>query len=36
MTAPPRLLNSLTREPETFHPVHAGEARVYSCGRLHQ
>jgi cysteinyl-tRNA synthetase len=32
MTAPLRLFNSLTRELETFHPVHAGEARVYSCG----
>jgi cysteinyl-tRNA synthetase len=26
------LFNSLTRELETFHPVHPGEARVYSCG----
>src|SRR5690348_9728041 len=32
MTAPLRLFNSLTREIETFHPVHPGEARVYSCG----
>jgi len=32
MTAPLRLFNSLTRELETFHPVHPGEARVYSCG----
>ena len=32
MTAPLLLFNSLTRELETFHPVHAGEARVYSCG----
>jgi cysteinyl-tRNA synthetase len=32
MTAPLRLFNSLTRELETFHPVHSGEARVYSCG----
>lgn len=32
MTAPLRLFNSLTRETETFHPVHPGEARVYSCG----
>jgi cysteinyl-tRNA synthetase len=27
-----RLFNSLTRELETFIPVHEGEARVYSCG----
>ncbi len=26
------LFNSLTRQPEAFVPVHAGEARVYSCG----
>ncbi|MDJ0978814.1 MAG: cysteine--tRNA ligase [Erythrobacter sp.] len=26
------LFNSLTRELETFTPVHPGEARVYSCG----
>ncbi len=32
MTAPLKLFNSLTRELETFKPVHAGEARVYSCG----
>jgi len=32
MTAPLRLFNSLTRELETFEPVHPGEARVYSCG----
>jgi len=32
MTAPLRLFNSLTRELETFHPVHPGEARIYSCG----
>ena len=32
MTAPLRLFNSLTRELETFQPVHPGEARVYSCG----
>jgi cysteinyl-tRNA synthetase len=32
MTAPLRLFNSLTREIETFHPIHPGEARVYSCG----
>ena len=27
-----RLFNSLTRQLETFTPVHPGEARVYSCG----
>ncbi len=27
-----RLFNSLTRQLETFQPVHAHEARVYSCG----
>jgi len=27
-----KLFNSLTRELETFVPVHAGEARVYTCG----
>jgi len=27
-----RLFNSLTRQLETFEPVHPGEARVYSCG----
>ncbi|MBP6442175.1 MAG: cysteine--tRNA ligase [Sphingorhabdus sp.] len=27
-----RLFNSLTRQLETFTPVHAGEARVYTCG----
>ncbi|MEM9312365.1 MAG: cysteine--tRNA ligase [Pseudomonadota bacterium] len=27
-----RLFNSLTRELETFTPVHDGEARVYTCG----
>jgi cysteinyl-tRNA synthetase len=32
MTAPLRLFNSLTRELETFQPVHPGEARVYTCG----
>jgi cysteinyl-tRNA synthetase len=32
MTAPLRLFNSLTREIETFRPIHPGEARVYSCG----
>lgn len=31
-TPPLRLFNSLTRQLETFEPVHAGEARVYSCG----
>jgi cysteinyl-tRNA synthetase len=30
--APLRLFNSLTRKLETFEPIHAGEARVYSCG----
>ncbi|MEM1194627.1 MAG: cysteine--tRNA ligase [Pseudomonadota bacterium] len=29
---PLRLFNSLTREIETFTPVHPGEARVYTCG----
>ncbi|HEX7710638.1 MAG TPA: cysteine--tRNA ligase [Sphingomonadaceae bacterium] len=29
---PLKLFNSLTREAEAFHPVHPGEARVYSCG----
>ena len=29
---PVRLFNSLTRQLEPFQPVHAGEARVYSCG----
>jgi cysteinyl-tRNA synthetase len=29
---PLRLFNSLSREIEEFRPVHAGEARVYSCG----
>ncbi len=33
MTATPlKLFNSLTRQLETFEPVHLGEARVYSCG----
>jgi cysteinyl-tRNA synthetase len=35
MTEPPvplRLFNSLTRQIEPFVPVHAGEARVYTCG----
>lgn len=27
-----KLFNSLTRQMETFQPVHPGEARVYSCG----
>jgi cysteinyl-tRNA synthetase len=27
-----KLFNSLTRQLETFDPVHPGEARVYSCG----
>lgn len=31
-SAPLRLFNSLTRSLEIFTPVHAGEARVYSCG----
>lgn len=30
--SPLKLFNSLTRSLETFEPVHAGEARVYSCG----
>lgn len=29
---PLQLFNSLTRQLETFEPVHPGEARVYSCG----
>ena len=29
---PLKLFNSLTRQLETFSPVHPGEARVYSCG----
>src|SRR3569623_500720 len=29
---PLKLFISLTRETEAFHPVHPGEARVYSCG----
>ncbi|EDL48542.1 cysteine--tRNA ligase [Erythrobacter sp. SD-21] len=29
---PLKLFNSLTREVETFTPVHPGEARVYTCG----
>ena len=31
-TAPLTLFNSLTRRLEPFEPVHAGEARVYTCG----
>ena len=27
-----KLFNSLTRQLETFQPIHAGEARVYTCG----
>ncbi|GAA0281885.1 cysteine--tRNA ligase [Alteraurantiacibacter aestuarii] len=27
-----KLFNSLTRKVESFHPVHHGEARVYTCG----
>jgi cysteinyl-tRNA synthetase len=27
-----RLFNSLTRQLETFKPIHEGEARVYTCG----
>ncbi len=30
--APLKLFNSLTRQAEVFEPVHAGEARVYTCG----
>ncbi|MEY3702397.1 MAG: hypothetical protein RLZZ561_17 [Pseudomonadota bacterium] len=29
---PLKLFNSLTRQLEEFQPVHAGEARVYTCG----
>ncbi|MBU6267232.1 MAG: cysteine--tRNA ligase [Sphingomonadales bacterium] len=29
---PLKLFNSLTRQIETFQPVHPGEARVYTCG----
>lgn len=29
---PLQLFNSLTRQVETFAPVHPGEARVYTCG----
>jgi len=29
---PLKLFNSLTRQLEAFQPVHAGEARVYTCG----
>ena len=31
-TPPLMLFNSLTRQLEPFQPVHAGEARVYTCG----
>ncbi len=31
-TYPLKLFNSLTRQMEVFAPVHAGEARVYTCG----
>ncbi len=31
-THPLTLFNSLTRKLEPFQPVHAGEARVYTCG----
>jgi cysteinyl-tRNA synthetase len=31
-TYPLKLFNSLTRQMEAFAPVHAGEARVYTCG----
>ncbi len=27
-----KLFNSLTRQLETFQPIHPGEARVYTCG----
>jgi cysteinyl-tRNA synthetase len=30
--SPLRLFNSLTRQLEPFEPVHASEARVYTCG----
>ncbi len=32
MTTPLHLFNSLTRKLEDFQPVHAREARVYTCG----
>jgi cysteinyl-tRNA synthetase len=32
MTTPLHLFNSLTRQREDFRPVHAHEARVYTCG----
>ena len=31
-TTPLKLYNSLTRKTEVFHPVHKGQAKVYSCG----
>lgn len=31
-TAPLMLFDSLTRSLKAFEPVHAGEARIYSCG----
>jgi cysteinyl-tRNA synthetase len=31
-TPPLQLFNSLTRQLETFQPVHPGEARLYTCG----
>ncbi|WP_299328335.1 cysteine--tRNA ligase [Parasphingopyxis sp.] len=30
--SPLTLFNSLTRQPEEFRPINAGEARVYTCG----
>ncbi len=30
--APLKLFNSLTRQLDEFQPIHAGEARVYTCG----
>jgi cysteinyl-tRNA synthetase len=32
MTAPLTLYNSLTRQPEPFHPLDPANVRVYSCG----
>jgi hypothetical protein len=29
-----KLFNSLTRQLETFTPVHEGEARVYTCAQV--